>query len=118
MKVYASIMNYLGKSVATGDYLNDTPPFRAISGVKLFKGNYWIELETIYQHKHTHVGPAEIKIPSYTVLNLVASLNVRNDLAINFQIYNLFDKLYLGRPDPDSVYEPGCSVSVGIRYEF
>lgn len=79
LKVYASIMNYLGKSEATGDYLNDIPPFRAISGVKLFKGGYWIELEGIYQHRHTHIGPAEIKIPSYIVLNLVSVFDVKND---------------------------------------
>jgi outer membrane receptor protein involved in Fe transport len=118
LKIFANGMNYYGKSEATGMYLNDVPPYRIICGGRIYKGDYWVELNAVYQHKHSRVGPAEIEIPSYTIMNLIAGININDNWKANIQIYNIFNKLYIGRPDPEGVYEPGRSVSVGISYEF
>ena len=117
-KIFGNFHTYKGKSLKTDEWLNDIPPSRLIFGTKLWKGKAWGEIIGIFQKEKDNPGPAEIRIPGYSIFNFKAGIYFSPSFQLYFNLINIFNKEYHARPDPDSPFEPGRSFIVGINYNF
>ncbi|MCP2604917.1 TonB-dependent receptor [Candidatus Aminicenantes bacterium AH-873-B07] len=117
-KTFCNFHTYKGKSLKTDNWLNDIPPFRLIFGTRLWKGKFWGEIRGTLQRRKNNPGPAEIKIPGYSIFNLRGGFYFSPSLQVYLHIANIFNKKYRSRPDPDSPFEPGRSFIIGVNYNF
>ncbi len=117
-KLQAALTALSGKSLATGAPLNDVPPFRATLATRAWWGRFSVEARLLIQSAKDEPGPAEIAIPGYEVLDLKAAWAIGPSLNLYLKLANLFDALYLGRPDSEAVEEPGRSLGVSLAWTF
>ncbi|MCP2520254.1 TonB-dependent receptor [SCandidatus Aminicenantes bacterium Aminicenantia_JdfR_composite] len=117
-KIFGNFHSYKGKSLKTGNWLNDIPPTRLILGTKLWKGKFWGEIYGIFQKEKNNPGPAEIRIPEFSVFNFKTGIYFSPSMQFYFNIANIFNREYKARPDPYSPFEPGRSFILGINYGF
>jgi len=116
-KVFGNMIAMKGESRATGAVINDVPPFRLNLGSRVWFGTLSFEASGVFQSKMDNPGPAEIAIPAYEYFQARVGYDF-NRASVFVLVRNAFDKTFLGRPDPDSVYEPGRSFVFGLRYSF
>jgi outer membrane receptor protein involved in Fe transport len=116
-KVFGNLIAMKGESRATGLPINDVPPFRLNLGSRVWFGTLSFEASGIFQSDKDNPGPAEIGIPAYEYFQARVGYDF-NRASVFVLVRNAFDKTFLGRPDPDSVYEPGRSFVLGLRYSF
>jgi outer membrane receptor protein involved in Fe transport len=112
----AAVLN--GKSLRTGDPLNDVPPERVRLGARAWLRRLSFEAAGTWQGEKADPGPAEIAIPSTRYFDFEVSYYFGPALQLNFLIANIFNESYLARPDPESVREPGRSFLLGVSYAF
>lgn len=117
-KFTAGLTTLAGKSLATGAPLNDVPPFRATLGTRAWWGRISLEARLLAQAGKDEPGPAEIAIPGYKVLDLKAGWTIGPALNLYVRLSNLFDELYVGRPDSEAMEEPGRSLGLGLAWSF
>ena len=117
-KLQAALTALTGKSLATGAPLNDVPSFRATFGTRAWWGRFSIEARLLVQAGKDEPGPAEIAIPGYRVLDLKAGWTIGASLSLYVRLANLFDELYLGRPDSEAMEEPGRNLGLGLAWSF
>lgn len=111
-----SVMN--GESRVTGDPINDVPPFRLLLGTRYQWRNLSMEVSGFYQGKKDHPGAAEIAIPKYQYFQARIGYNINAAVNLFVLVKNALNETFLGRPDPDGVYEPGRNFVFGARYSF
>jgi outer membrane receptor protein involved in Fe transport len=116
-KLFGTVASLEGKSASTGSRLNDIPPLRAVVGTRVFWGKFSAELSGLLQAKKENPGPAEIAIPACRVFQLKASYFFY-PVNVYLVVGNLFNRTYLGRPDPEAMEEPGRGAVVGLSYSF
>jgi outer membrane receptor protein involved in Fe transport len=107
-----------GKSLKTGEPLNDIPPQRVHLGGRAWVGRLSFELEGTWQGEKEDPGPAEITIPSAQYFDFEISYYLGPSFQISFLVQNIFNASYLARPDPESVREPGRNFLLGAAYAF
>ena len=107
-----------GKSLKTGDPLNDIPPQRLHLGGRGWIGRLTMEARGTWRAEKSDPGPAEIAIPSSWDADFEASYMFRPGLQVYFNVSNIFNEFYLARPDPESVEEPGRNFLLGFSYSF
>lgn len=117
-KLQAGLTALAGKSLATGAPLNDVPPFRATLGTRAWWGRFSVEARLLVQAGKDEPGPAEIVIPGYKVLDLKAGWALGSSLNLCVRLANLFDELYLGRPDSEAMEEPGRNLGLSLAWSF
>lgn len=117
-KLQAGVTALAGKSLETGVPLNDVPPFRATLATRVWRGRLSVEARLLLQAAKDGPGPAEIAIPAYEVLDLKAAWAIAPSLNLYARLANVFDALYLGRPDPDAMEEPGRSFGLSLAWTF
>ncbi|MGZ5439594.1 MAG: TonB-dependent receptor [Candidatus Aminicenantales bacterium] len=116
-KVFGNFAVIRGKSLATGDPLNDVAPFRVFTGTRYWKGRISAELNATFSAAKSDPGPAEIAVASSVLVNLKAGY-VWRGLDFFVMLANVFNTAYIARADPDAMFEPGRNLRVGFAYAF
>jgi hemoglobin/transferrin/lactoferrin receptor protein len=116
-KLFGNAAALRGRSVLTGDPLNDIPPFSVHAGTRVWVRRFTAELSGTFRLKKDSPGPDEIGIPGSTIVNLRTGYRW-SALEVFVTLSNLFDAAYLARPDPDAVEEPGRNLKFGVVYSF
>lgn len=117
LKIFGNFAVLNGESRAMGAAINDVPPFRLQMGGRYQWRNFSIEITGLYQAKKDNPGAAEIAIPAYLYIQTRTSYDFRS-VSVFAIVKNAFNEAFLGRPDPDGVYEPGRNIIFGARYRF
>jgi outer membrane receptor protein involved in Fe transport len=117
-KIFGNIFSFRGKSKETDSPLNDVPPARLFAGTRVWIGRFSTEINASFQQEKKNPGPAEIQIPSYELVNFMASYHLSSHLRFYLVLSNLLDESYLARPDPESVQEPGRNLVLGLSLSF
>ncbi len=117
-KIFGNYFSFKGESKITELPLNDIPPSRIFLGTRVWLNRFSAEINATFQQKKENPGPAEVLIPEYQIVNLKASYFLTSDLRLYFVLSNLFNRVYLVRPDPDGVEEPGRNFVFGLHYSF
>ena len=116
-QVFGNFAVIRGRSLASGDPLNDVPPFRIYAGTKYWKGRFSAELNATFSAAKHDPGPAEIAVASSELVNLKAGYLWRG-LDVFVTLANVFDAAYIARADPDAMFEPGRNLRIGFAYSF
>jgi outer membrane receptor protein involved in Fe transport len=116
-KIFGNCSALDGKSRVTGEPINDIPPFRFQLGSRFQWRNLSLEVLGLYQGKKDNPGAAEIAIPAYSYIQTRIGYDFRS-VGVFALVKNVLNEAFLGRPDPDGVYEPGRNVIFGARYSF
>ncbi|MGB8959894.1 MAG: TonB-dependent receptor [Candidatus Aminicenantales bacterium] len=116
-KVFGNFAVIRGRSLATGDPLNDVPPFRIYAGTRYWKDRFSAELNATFSAAKSDPGPAEIAVASSKLVNLRVGY-VWRGLDFFVTLANLFNATYIARADPDAMVEPGRNLRAGFSYAF
>jgi len=116
-KLFGNFAAIRGRSLATGEPLNDVPPFRIYAGTRYWKGRFSAEINATFSLAKETPGPAEIAVASSELVNLKASYLWRG-LSFTALLSNVFNTAYISRADSDAMIEPGRSLRLGISYAF
>jgi len=116
-KLFGNFATIRGRSLATGDPLNDVPPFRVYAGTRYWKGRLSAELNATFSLAKTTPGPAEIAVASSELVNLKAAY-VWRGVTFTAMLINVFNTAYISRADSDAMIEPGRSLRLAIGYAF
>lgn len=116
-KVFGNFAAIRGRSLATGDPLNDVPPFRVFAGTRYWKGRFSAEINATFSAAKNDAGPAEIAVASSELVNSRASY-VWRGLDLFVSLSNVFNATYIARADPDAMFEPGRNLRAGFSYAF
>jgi outer membrane receptor protein involved in Fe transport len=116
-KIFGNMFVLHGENRMTGQPINDIPPVRLFVGSRVWFGRLSMEVSGTFQGKKDKPGPAEIAIPDYEYFQLKASY-AWHSLSFYAALMNVFDKTFLGRPDPDAMEEPSRRLVLGLNYGF
>ncbi len=116
-KVFGNFATIRGKSLATGDPLNDVPPVRIYGGTRYWAGRFSAEVNATFCLAKTDPGPAEIAVASSELVNLKATYLWRG-LSFHLMLANAFNTAYISRADAEAMVEPGRNLRLGIGYAF
>jgi len=116
-KIFGNCYVMDGESRATGDPINDIPPFRLQLGSRFQWRNISIEVSGLHQGEKENPGAAEIAIPAYSYVQARIGYDFRS-VGFFALVKNALNEAFIGRPDPDGVYEPGRNIIFGARYGF
>jgi outer membrane receptor protein involved in Fe transport len=117
-RIFGNFFSFKGKSLNSDDDLNDIPPHRLYLGTKFWIGRLSLELNATFQGEKSDPGPAEVVIPKYETFGLKASYFIASTVQCYAVLSNMTNALYIARPDPSAVEEPGRSVLIGLNYSF
>jgi outer membrane receptor protein involved in Fe transport len=117
-RIFGNFFSFKGKSLNSDDYLNDVPPHRLYLGTKFWLRRLSLELNATLQGKKSNPGPAEVAIPGYEILGFKASYFIASTVQCYVVLSNLTNSLYIARPDPSAVQEPGRNVLIGLNFSF
>lgn len=118
LSLFGNLAGLNGKSLKTGAPLNDIPAQRLHLGGRAWVGRVSLELEGTWNAEKSDPGPAEISIPSSRYVDFQVSYFSGQAFQLYFLVSNVFNELYLARPDPESVEEPGRNFLFGVSYTF
>ncbi len=116
-KVFGNFALIRGRSLATGDPLNDIPPFRVFTGTKYWRGRFSAEINATFSAAKKDPGPAEIAVGSSKLVNIKAGYLWRG-LDLFVSLTNVLNTTYIARADPDAMFEPGRNLRAGFAYAF
>ena len=116
-KIFGNCSAMNGESRATEEPINDITPLRAQLGSRFQLRNLSFEISGFYQADKDNPGAAEITIPSYSYVQARIGYDFPS-IGVYALVKNAFNEAFLGRPDPDGVYEPGRNIIFGARYRF
>jgi outer membrane receptor protein involved in Fe transport len=117
-RVFGNFFSFKGKSLNSDDALNDIPPSRLYLGTRFWIGRLSLELNATLQGEKTKPGPAEVAIPGYETFGFKASYFVASTIQCYLVFSNVTNSLYIARPDPSAVQEPGRNFLIGINFSF
>jgi len=118
LKIFGNASTMKGESRATGATINDIPPFRAQLGGRYQWRRLSFELSGFYQAKKDNPGLAEIAIPAYHYFQARVGYDINAAVGVFVLVKNFSNEAFLGRPDPDGVFDPGRNFIFGARYSF
>jgi outer membrane receptor protein involved in Fe transport len=118
VKLFGNVSFARGRSVRTGQPLNDIPPVKILAGVRVWAGRLSGEACVRHHRAKSDPGPAEIAVPAGTTADLKLCVYLPAGFQVNALVSNVFDALDLNRPDPDAPPDPGRSVRIGVVYSF
>jgi outer membrane receptor protein involved in Fe transport len=117
-RVFGNFFSFKGKSLNSNDFLNDIPPHRLYLGTKFWIGRLSLELNATLQGEKANPGPAEVAIPGYKTIGLKASYFIASTVQCYAVLSNVTNLLYISRPDPSAVEEPGRNLLIGLNFSF
>jgi outer membrane receptor protein involved in Fe transport len=116
-KVFGNFATIRGRSLATDAPLNDIPPFRIITGTRVWRGRFSAEINAAFNLAKANPGPAEIAVASSQLINLKASY-LWHGLNLYVALGNVFNASYIARADSEAMVEPGRNLRLGFTYAF
>ncbi|NTU50965.1 MAG: TonB-dependent receptor [Candidatus Aminicenantes bacterium] len=116
-KVFGNVAAIQGRSLVSGNPLNDVPPVRFYGGTRSWVGRFSAEINATVCLAKTDPGPAEIAVPSAELVNLKASYLWRG-LELRVMLGNLFNATYVSRADAEAMVEPGRNLRLSVAYAF
>ncbi len=116
-KVFGNLAALRGRSVLTGDPLNDIPPLSVHAGTRVWVKRFTAELSGTFRLKKDTPGPDEIGIAGSEIVHFKTGYRWAS-FEFFASLANVFNATYLARPDPDAVEEPGRNLKFGIVYSF
>jgi len=116
-KVFGNVAMIRGRSLVSGDPLNDVPPVRLYGGTRYWVGRFSAEINATVCLAKTDPGPAEIAVPSAELVNLKAAYLWRG-LEFRVMLGNVFNATYISRADAEAMVEPGRNLRLGVSYAF
>jgi outer membrane receptor protein involved in Fe transport len=117
-KIFGNFYSFKGVSQLTKDPLNDIPAAKLFLGTRVWKGNFWGEINASFQKEKKNPGPAEISISGHEIVNFQAGFFLNSTLKFYFSVSNLLDRTYVARPDPETMEAPGRNFTLGLHYSF
>ncbi|MFC2158099.1 TonB-dependent receptor plug domain-containing protein [Acidobacteriota bacterium] len=117
-KLYGNYFAFNGKSLKTGDPLNDIPAGRLYLGTQFWWGHLSLGINSTLQQEKNRPGPAEMDIPGYIDLNFTGSYFIGSSIRLFFVLSNALNNTFLARPDPEAVFNPGRNFQFGLNYSF
>jgi outer membrane receptor protein involved in Fe transport len=116
-KVFGNVVTIRGRSVLSGDPLNDIPPFNIHAGTRVWLGRFSAEANGTFRFRKDTPGPDEIEIPGSQIVNLRAGYGW-SSFEVFVTLANALNETYLARPDGDAMEEPGRNFKIGLSYSF
>lgn len=116
-KVFGNAAAIRGRSLATGEPLNDVPPLRLYAGTRYWKGRFSAEVNATFGLAKGDPGPAEVAVAASEVVNLKAAYFGKG-LNVYLALGNVFNAAYIARADSDAMPEPGRNLRLGFAYAF
>ena len=116
-KVFGNVATLRGRSLATGDRLNDIPPVRFYAGTRVWRGNLSAEINAAVQLRKDNPGPAEVSVRSSKLVNLRVAYILRG-LSVHATLANAINESYIARADSEAMLEPGRNLRLGVAYAF
>ncbi len=116
-KVFGNFATIRGKSLATGEPLNDIPPFRIVTGTRFWKGLFSAEVNAAFNLAKPSPGPAEIAVASSELVNIKAGY-LWQGVSFHVVLGNVFNTAYVARADSEAMVEPGRNLRLGFSYAF
>lgn len=117
-RIFGNFFSFKGKSLNSDDYLNDVPPHRLYLGTKFWVGRLSFELNATLQGEKSNPGPAEVAIPGYETFGFKAGYFIASTVQCYVVLSNVSNSLYISRPDPSAVEEPGRNLLIGLNFTF
>ncbi len=117
-RIFGNFFSFKGKSLNSDDYLNDIPSHRLYLGTKFWIGRLSLEVNATLQGEKANPGPAEIAIPGFETFGLKASYFIASAVQCYVVLSNVTNSLYIARPDPSAVEEPGRNFLIGLNFSF
>lgn len=118
LKLFGHVSLARGRSVETGQPLNDIPPLRFQAGARVWAGRFSAEAVLRRQSAKKDPGPSEIPIPAATLVDVRVFAYLPSSFQFSLIISNVLDAHALGRPDPDAPLDPGRNIQAGLAYSF
>lgn len=116
-KVFGNVAAIQGRSLVSGNPLNDVPPVRFYGGTRYWVGRFSAEINATVCLTKTDPGPAEIAVPSAELVNLKATYLWRG-LEFRAMLGNVFNATYVSRADAEAMVEPGRNLRLSVSYAF
>jgi hemoglobin/transferrin/lactoferrin receptor protein len=122
-----------GEDRVSGEPLNSVDPLRMIAAIRHDSRGYpaMFELATTYvaaQTRTTSVVGTPLELPGYVTFDLLGDWRIRNDLRLNFAVFNLTDRRYLewsdvrnrtaGDPQLPLYQQPGINASLSLTWQW
>jgi outer membrane receptor protein involved in Fe transport len=117
-RIFGNFFSFKGKSLNSDDYLNDIPSHRLYLGTKFWIGRFSLEVNATLQGEKANPGPAEVAIPGFETFGLKASYFIASAVQCYVVLSNVTNSLYIARPDPSAVEEPGRNFLIGLNFSF
>lgn len=117
-RIFTNFFSFKGASLNSDDNLNDIPPHRLYLGTKFWIGRLSLEANATLQGEKADPGPAEVGIPGYETFGLKASYFIASAVQCYVVLSNVNHSLYIARPDPSAVEEPGRNFLIGFNFIF
>jgi len=116
-ELFGNFATIRGRSLATGEPLNDVPPFRILAGTRYWKGRFSAELNATFSLAKDDPGPAEISVAPSELVNIKAAY-LWQGVSFTVMLGNVFNATCISRADSDAMIEPGRSLRLCLAYAF
>jgi len=108
-----------GTAPDDGVALDDIPPVTAtVSARRPVLSRGFVQVRGAFHGKDDRPGPTEIRMPGYTLLDVVGGVSLGKALDVNASFRNLLDRTYPVSPDARAVPAPGVHGVLTVTARF
>ena len=108
-----------GLALDGGAALDDIPPVTLTIGVRRPVGSRgFVQARSSFYGKDDRPGPTEIRMPGYTLLDVIGGVSLAKALDVNLTLRNLLDRTYPVSPDARAVPAPGMHGVLTVTARF
>ena len=128
---YRSALAYTyGDNRDWNEPLSEIPPLEAKLALRYIhpSNRFWAEIDGRFVAEQNRIAESfgETETPGFSVINLLANVNISRYLGLNLGIRNLFDKnyyehlnrRYINQPINEIIYEPGRNFTFMIKFHY
>jgi len=108
-----------GLALDDGAALDDMPPLTATVSVRrAIAARGFVQVRGGFYAKDDKPGPTEIRMPGYTLLDLIGGVSLTKAFDLNVTLRNLLDRTYPVSPDSRAVAAPGLHGVLTLTARF
>jgi outer membrane receptor protein involved in Fe transport len=108
-----------GTAVDDGAPLDDIPPATFTLAARRPVGTRgFVQVRGAFYGRDDRPGPTEIRMPGYTLVDLVGGATLGKALDVNVAVRNLLDRTYPVSPDARAVPAPGLNAVLTVVAKF
>lgn len=112
-------------SLSRGEALDDDTPLDDIAPATLSLGlkqpvgsRAFVSARAAFYGEDDRPGPTEVRMPGYTVIDVLGSVEITRPLSLNLNVRNLLDRTYPASPDARAVPAPGLNAVLTANVRF